>query len=243
MNIDLAAREYVKQLRRAGYQPAEHLTRHILQSGAAARQPLLELALETDLLHGDEPECFAPIHALRLLGELGSTEIIEPILGAYPLEQEYSDEQLPLMWADEGTQMIGRMGEAAAEPLWQIADDSERESTTRGVALLALVYVTQVAPELREPVVAGLLERLPESEDPQFTAHLISSLSSLGVASVYKQVMDLFRQGRVDQSIIPPGAARQLLLASEPSRRLACVLHPLDERYQAHGPHPDQREV
>ena len=243
MTIDLAVRDNVKQLRRIGPQPNERLLRPILHAGAAALQPLLELALDTELLHKDEPECFAPIHALRLLGELGSTEIIKPILGAYPLGQEYPDEELPMIWADEGSQMIGRLGAAAADSLWTIADDPEWNSISRGVALLALAYATQVEPEIREQVIAGLLERLPASADSQITAHLISSLASLGVASAYKQILELFRQGRVDQSIISPGAARQQLLAAEPGKRLACVLHPLAERYDAHGPFPGQREV
>jgi hypothetical protein len=242
MMIDLAVSEYVKQLRRAGAQPSERLTRHILQAGLASLGPLLDLALDTDLLHEDEPECFAPLHALRLLGELGSAEIVEPIIGAYPVIQEYPDERLPIMWADEGSQMIGRLGAAAVEPLWEIADDSSWNSINRGVALLALVYATRVAPEIREQVVDGLLERLPNSDDPEMTAHLVSSMASLGVASVYKQIMDLYRQGRVDQSIIPPGAARQLLLA-EPGTRLDCVLHPLNERYEAHGPYEGESEV
>jgi len=243
MNIDLAAGEYVKQLRRAGPQPNDHLTRHILQAGAAALGPLLDMALDTDLLHEDAPECLAPIHALRLLGELRSTEIIVPLLEVFPIEQDYYGEELPLMWADEAAQMIGRVGAAAVEPLWQIADDQRWNSVGRGVALLAMTYATLVAPEIRDGVVAGLLERLDSSDDNVMTAHLVSSLSSLGVEPAYKKIMALYREGRVDQSIIPPGVARQLLLAAEPGQRLKCVLHPLSERYDAHSLDYGEREA
>jgi hypothetical protein len=236
MTLELAVGEQVKPLRRAGPRPNEHVVRRILQSGAAAVGPLLSLALDTSLLHEEEPECYAPIHALRLLGELHAAEIIAPLLRAFPLEQEYPGEELPLVWADEASQMIARLGTAAVEPLWSIADDPDWDMVGRGVALMALTYATQIAPEIRDDVVARLLDRLPQSDDHRLTAHLVSALASLGVESAYKQVMARYRQGEVDQTIIPAGTARQLMLAAEAAQRLKCVLHPLWERYDAHGP-------
>jgi hypothetical protein len=240
MSLDLAAGEYVKQLRRAGPRPAEHLIRHILQSGAGAVGPLLALALDTDLLHEDVPECYAPIHALRLLGELRSLEIVAPLLRALPIEQDYPGEELPLLWADEAAQMIGRQGAAVVEPLWAVVDDPDWDMAGRGVALMALTYTTSVAPEIRDDVAQGALERLAESEDERMTAHLISAISSLGVGSAYQQIMDLYRAHKVDTSIIPPATARQLLLAPGPAPRLECAQHPLWERYDRHGPHTEE---
>jgi hypothetical protein len=238
MVLDLAVGEHVKQLRRAGPRPNEHLVRNILRAGTVALGPLLYLALETELLHEDEPECYAPMHALRLLGELGSTDIIEPLLGAFPIEQVYPDERLPLMWFDEAAQMIGRLGEAAVEPLWAIIDDPDWETTSRGVACMALAYAAVAAPETHDAVVAGLLDRMSRSEDRSLTAHLISALSSLGVESAYKDVMGLFREGKVDSEIIVPGTARQLLLTPNVIQRLNCVTHPLWERYDRHALQP-----
>jgi len=242
MVLDLAVGEDVKQLRRAGPRPNEHLVRHILQAGAAAVRPLLDLATEIDLLHEDVPDCYAPLHALRLLGELGSTEIIAPLLRVFPIELDYPDEQLPPVWAGEAAQMIGRLGEAAVEPLWAIVDDPDWEMVGRGLACAALDYVTIVAPETRDEVVAGLLDRLSRSEDRRFTAHLIWAIARLGVESAYKDIMALFREGKVDQDIIAPGAARQLLLTPHITQRLHCVLHPLWERYDEHGPQVEERD-
>jgi hypothetical protein len=240
MTLDLAIGEYVKQLRRAGPRPAEHLVRHILQGEQAAVGPLLALALETNLLHEDVPECYAPIHALRLLGELRSTEIVAPLLRAFPIEQDFAGEELPVVWADEAAQMIGRQGAAVVELLWAVVDDPDWDMVGRGVALMALTYATSVAPELRDSVAQGALERLAASEDERMTAHLISALSSLGVGSAYQQIMELYRAHKVDTSIIPPATARQLLLAPGPAPRLECAGHPLWERYDRHGPHPEQ---
>jgi hypothetical protein len=239
MSLDLAVGEYVKQLRRAGPRPAEHLVRHILQAGPGAVGPLLALALDTDLLHEDVPDCYAPIHALRLLGELRSTEIVAPLLRVFPIEQEYPGEELPVLWADEAAQMIGRQGAAVVEPLWAIVDDPERDMVARGVALMALTYASSVEPEIRDDVAQGALERLARSDDEAMTAHLISAISSLGVGSAYQQVMELYRAHKVDTSIIPPATARQLLLAPGPATRLECAKHPLWERYDRHGPQPE----
>ena len=240
MTLDLAVGEYVKQLRRAGPRPAEHLVRHILQAEAGAVGPLLALALDTDLIHEDVPDCYAPIHALRLLGELRSTEIVAPLLRVLPIEQDYPGEELPVLWADEAAQMIGRLGAAAVEQLWAVVDDPDWDMVGRGVALMALTYATSVAPELRDEVAQGALERLARSEDERMTAHLVSALSSLGVGSAYQQIMVLYRTHKVDTSIIPPATARQLLLAPGPAPRLACAQHPLWERYDRHGPHAEQ---
>ena len=240
MSLDLAVGEYVKQLRRAGPRPAEHLVRHILQGGPGAVGPLLALALDVDLLHEDVPECYAPIHALRLLGELHSTEIVVPLLRVLPIEQDYVGEELPITWADEAAQMIGRQGAAVVDPLWAIVDDPDWDMVGRGVALMALTYATSVAPELRDDVAQGALERLPRSDDQRMTAHLISALASLGVGPAYQQIMDLYRAHKVDTSIIPPATARQLLLAPGPAPRLECARHPLWERYDRHGPHAEE---
>lgn len=242
MPIDLAIADEVKQLRRVGIRPSERLAQHILAAGTAAVAPLLDLALQTDLLHEDEPLCFAPLHALRLLGELRTPAMIAPLLGAFPLDLAYPDEDLPETWATEVTQLIGRLGAAAVEPLWAIADDETWELTGRGAALVALAYATAAEPSLRDDVVSRLRERLGRSEDKSLNAQIVSALANLGAQEVYGDVMRMYREGRIDQEIIPAGTARQLLLTKSESR-LACVHHSLWERYDEHGPFPAEREA
>src|SRR5215211_4680717 len=101
MILDLTLSDKVKQLHREGLRPAERLVTTIARAGAAACAPLLDLATQVELLHEDEPECYAPIHALRLLGEVGSVEMIEPLLRKFPVELYYEDEELPQMWVEE----------------------------------------------------------------------------------------------------------------------------------------------
>ena len=242
MILDLTIPDKVKQLRREGLRPAERLASTITKAGAAAFQPLLELATDVELLHEDEPECYAPIHALRLLGEIGSVEMIEPLLRKLPVELYYEDERLPQVWAEEVPQLMGHLGVPAIERLWQIAEDQSWPIAGRSSALLGLTFVTAAAPETRDELVAKLRERLAASEDTTFASHLVVALANLGVQDLYAEVIAMYRAGRIDQAIVPAGAVRQLLLSGS-AKRLACANHPLWERYDQHGPFAEEREA
>jgi hypothetical protein len=241
MTIDFASLDYVKQLRRAGLRPAEKLVQSILRAGEAAVEPLLGLARETELLSEDPPECYGPVHALRLLGELRPLAAIEPLVRAFSLDA-YEPPVARRMWEGELPQILGRFGAPAVEPLWALADDSSLPMDQRSAALTALAFTTSVEPELRAPIVAGLRERLAASEDKTFSGHLIAALSNLGVAEAYSDVMALFRGGMVDLEVATAAQARQLLLTPNPTR-LRCSTHPLWERYDEHGPTEQQEQA
>lgn len=233
MTIDLAVGDDVRQLRKAGERPNERLVNHILRSGPAARPHLIELAVNVDLLHGDEPDCYAPMHALRLLGELPALEMIEPLLAVVPLELYYDGEMLPQMWGREMPQMLARIGAPAAEPLWTTADDSGRVPAQRAISLVALSHLPRVAPDQRDALVAAMRERLASFDDPTLVAYVLMALGEMQVSDIYPEAMRLFREGKVNQSVLPPGVARQLLLSPRKDQT-ACVLHPLWERYEQH---------
>jgi len=212
MLLELGVAEKVKQLRREGLRPAEQLTRAITRAGDAAVGPLLLLATELELLHQQAPECFAPLHALRLLGELDSITIIEPLLREFPVSLEYDQEDLPQTWVNEVSQIIGHLGAPAVEPLWRIADDDGWNMAARSGALTALGYVTAVAPDTHDAIVAGIRERMDRSEDKVLTSHLAIALANLGVSDLYPELMAMYRAGTLDQDILPAAVARQLLL-------------------------------
>ena len=233
MTIDFTVGDDVRQLRKAGQRPAERLVSHILRSGPAARSLLIELATSVDLLHEDEPDCYAPLHALRLLGELPALELIEPLLGVVPLALYYDGENLPQMWGQEMPQVLARIGAPAVEPLWSAADDAGRNLSQRAMALVALGYLTVAAPDQRDAVAAGLRERLARYDDPTLIAYLLIAMADAGMSEMYPEAMRLFREGKVNQSLLAPGLARQLLLAQRKGR-VGCVQHPLWERYDQH---------
>jgi hypothetical protein len=235
MLLELGVAEKVRQLRREGFRPSEQLARSIIRAEHAAIGPLLTLATDVNLLHQDVPECFAPLHALRLLGELGSVEIIEPLLRQFPISLDYDEEELPQTWVNEVAQIIGHLGAQAIEPLWRIADEESWNIAARSGALTALGYVTAVDPATHDAIIAGIRERIEGSEDKLLASHLAIALANLGAGDLYPELMAMYRAGKLDQEILPAAAARQLLL-SDSTKRLACAKHPLWERYDQHGP-------
>ncbi len=242
MTLDLTVGEDVKQLRRAGLRPSERQVRDILRAGVAARGPLLALAIDTDQLHEEVPACYGPIHALRLLGEMPSVDMIEPLLRTLPITRNYADEQLPQLWLSELPQIIGRVGAPAVEPLWTIADDEAWGIPARTAALVALGYVSAVAPDTRDAIIAGMRERLASYDDPTINAYIVTALGDMGVQDAYTDVMQMYREGKINQRIVPPGTARQMLLTKRDTR-LNCANHPLWERYEQHGPFEPENEV
>lgn len=241
MTLDLAIHDYIKQLRRAGHRPGEKLAQHILRAGAAAVGPLLELATDTALLDHDPPECYAPLHALRLLGELRPPRMVAALVRAFELTDDEYEPLARRMWAAELPQILGRLGEAGVAPLWALVDDADATPGQRSAAIVALTFATAVDPELRTPLIAELRERLARCDDRQLAGHLINGLANLGASEAYGEVMARFRTSAVDLDVSSAAQARQLLL-SPTGKRLACALHPLWERYDEHGPTPEQEE-
>lgn len=241
MPIDLGIGEMVKQLETAGLRPSEKLVQNILRSGDAAVDLLLDLALDSTMLFDEPPRCYGPIHALRLLGELPSLEIIEPLLEELPLVILEREDEAAQIWANEVPQIIARRGAAAIEPLWAIADDPDLPPQVRSSALDSLSYITAVVPESRDAIIAGMRERLGSADDLDLTGAQIIALGNLGVAEVYPDVLKLYRANKVNTELIPPSVARQLLLTPG-EKRVACARHPLWERYDEHGPVPAPKE-
>jgi hypothetical protein len=234
MVIDFAVLEQIKNLRRTGPHLNEQLTKNIGRIASAALPQLIELATDLEGLHKLVPECYAPMHALRLLGEFGTAEIVKPLLNQFPIKQVMPNENLVMMWIDEVPQMIGRLGEAALPELWSVLDDASQSIEARGMACASLPYVTLFADEARQSIITGLHERLLASEDNQLTAHYIWALGYLGAGEVYSDILTAFRQNKVELKIVTAAQARQLLLSKEATARLKCGTHTLLERYQQH---------
>lgn len=237
MTIDFEVLDYIPQLRRVGPRPPEKLVQRIVALGPAAVAPLLALATNRDALYEEPPLAYAPIHALRLLGELRATQTIAELLAAYPMDEgmDPEDRSPPSQWDADLPQVLGSWGADAIEPLWQIVDDQERPIGPRDAALSALAYTTTVAPDQRAAIVDGLRSRLQAAEDTTLAGYLLAALGNIGAPDAYAEVMALFKAGRIDREVIGPATARQLLL-SDGAKRLTCSKHPFWERYDQHGP-------
>ena len=235
MTVDLAGGSYIQQLRQAERLPDKKLVTNILNAGSTVYDPLLALATDVELLHKEEPACYAPLHALRLLGEMPQPAMVEQLLQVLPIDIDDPEKEVVQLWTHELPQIMARMGDEVVDKLWAIVDDEEYELTGRGIVLIALAYITVIVPDSRSDIITKIHKRLTTSDNKTFTGYMVSTLGNLGAEQAYTDVMKLFREGRVDQAIIPPGVARQLLL-SDSTRRLADVKLSFWERYDELGP-------
>lgn len=239
MPVDTPVTDLVRQLRRIGLRPPERLVERILEYGAGARDALLALATDRELLHEEHPACWGPIHGLRVLGELRDATTVKPLLQMFPLELREEQEQAPQVWAEDATQLIGHIGGPALEGLWAWFDDVGHHPASRAAASDSMAYVSVADPEQRPAIVEGFRQRLAESDDKLQVGFIISALSRMAAAEVYPQILEAYRVGRVEASFIAASDVRQLILGKG-TPNLKCATHTLWERYDQHGPFPPQ---
>jgi hypothetical protein len=238
MTLSLSASEYVRHLRRAGLRPGERLVNNILHCGDAAVDPLIDLATSVALLYEEPPVAYAPIHALRLLGELRPLRMIEPLLRSVDAELKGMSPARKI-WQYEVPQVIGRIGAAAVATLWADADDPAYTRFERDGALLALAYATAVDETIREPIIAEMHRRLMQSDDRSLNAGIVRAMAYLSLADMYGDIMARYRAGAIDQESMSAAVARQMLLAPKTSRIADNAKLSLWERYDRFGPFPE----
>ncbi len=206
----------LEELRQAGEEPAPALLDHIKALGSAAVQPLIALATDEALHNADaeDPEGWAPLHAIELLGELGAAEAVEPLL---PLLGWHDDALLELL-----PQALGRIGQPAVAPLRALLSDRDQDMWARESAAAALAQIAQQHPDTRDEVVAILVKALDAAE-PHTPARetlngmIVNRLLDLGATEAAPAIERAFADDRVDQRIVDLALARQELdLRSEP---------------------------
>ena len=87
----------LSRLRQAGQHPERSLLAQVKALGPAVAGPLVEMATDRRLHEAEtgSPEVWAPLHAIRLLGELGAPEAVEPLLPLFAWDDDWLAEALP----------------------------------------------------------------------------------------------------------------------------------------------------
>lgn len=227
----------MKLLGPADLRPTDKTIRQVLQYGQQAVPGLIQIASDHDLLHSSEPEVYAPLHALRLLGELMNPEIATMLLLLANDMAEHEEERVPAIWLSDAPQLLARLGSQGIDLMFGHLDNPGLPLESRCMAGETLGFIVGVAPEAYDQIVAGLQTRL-ESDDTAVVTSAVVGLALLGVTDSYQQIMRLYREKKIDANQIAASEARQLLL-SKAEKRLACARHPLAERYEQHGPFPE----
>lgn len=190
------------QLCHVGQDPDRALLDRIKAHGQAAVRPLIEMAVDEKLHHADSksPEVWAPLHAIEILGELGSAEAIEPLL---PLLGQLSDDAL----AQVLPRAFGGIGAPAVAPLRALLFDRARDVWARVRAARSLGEIGRRHPETRAEVTSALVARLDPAEsqvpdDECLNGFVICALLDLKAVEAAPAIRRAFDEDRVDTSIV-----------------------------------------
>ncbi|TAK34359.1 MAG: DUF1186 domain-containing protein [Chloroflexota bacterium] len=189
------------KLRRAGQNPPQSLLDRVKAHGQQAVRPLIEMAVDEKLYYAeqDSPEVWAPLHAIRMLGELGAAEAVEPLLPLFEWDDDWLATALP--------DAFGGIGEPAVAPLCSLLFDRTKDVWARGRAADALSAIGQRHPETRTEVVHALTARLDPAEsqtpdDEILNGFVIIGLRDLGAVEAGLAVLRAFEEDRVDTMTI-----------------------------------------
>lgn len=195
-------KQLLAELRRGGRKPNRILLDRIKSYGQDAVHPLIGLAVDEKLHTADSnsPEVWAPLHAIRLLGKLGASEAIEPLL---PLFEWVDDDYL----AETLSEAFGGIGSPAVEPLRTLLFDRTKDVFARVRAAEALSKIGQRHRETRSVVVNALVARLDpvESQSPRdeiLNGFVIAELLHMKAVEAAPAIRRAFDEDRVDASIV-----------------------------------------
>lgn len=96
-------------------------------------------------LDSEGTEVWAPIHAMRALGQLQATEAIAPLLPVMTWDDDFAPANL--------VAVMGMMGAAAIAPLMDFIHDSQQGEWAKATAVRAIAAIPTYHPDLREACV------------------------------------------------------------------------------------------
>jgi yecA family protein len=165
--------------------------------GPAHESELIGIATDPTLLQAEmhSAESWAPVHAVRSLGELRSDRAVAPLLEA--LASGAMDDD----WmAHEVPEALAAIGSPAVSPLLAFAGDRSRGFYARMVAVEGLGAIGGRRDADRQACIDGLTRILEGSgdEDPSFNAMVIGELVELDARDAAPVIRSAFEADRVD---------------------------------------------
>ena len=201
--------DLLARLRTGGDKLPSKVFEAIREYGQEAVAPLIEIVREYPGYDGDSPshKFWATHHAITLLGDLRAADAVEPILDLLDEDDDYVDQHLP--------ESLAKIGRPALEPLRTalFAPDADIYGVAR--AANAVVKMAELHPELRQEIVAMMIERfdadVPNDEPESLRGFLVSDLADLRAVEAIPTVRHAYGQNRVDETIIGLEHFRQIV--------------------------------
>ncbi len=189
---------WVRQVLRLGGRPSLEMFDGAVAAGDAAIPLMTDVLSRRDWRLGDDPDrAEIHVHALRLLGEIGSPRALPALIGVV------HDSVDVARFGDEAGLALARLGSAALPSLGRVLASRDADRWPRAVAARALEFVALRDRRLR-PDVIPLLESLIEDAgegDRVLNSHVAHALRQLASARSLSVIDKAFRAGRVDEDM------------------------------------------
>ncbi|MGF1535952.1 MAG: hypothetical protein ACFB4J_05625 [Elainellaceae cyanobacterium] len=150
-----------------------------------------------DELDADKTEAvWAPVHAVRALGQLRAEEAVAPLLELLLRDDDSFNQNIP--------QAIGLIGPRAIKPSTAFIQDSENDVWAQIFAVDSFEVLALNYPEHRQSCIDALipvLENYPEREDELLDSSLIRALTELNAAEAAPLIETVFAHKDVDEFV------------------------------------------
>jgi len=187
----------------------------------------------------DEPRLSTPLHALGVLRYM--EEAFVPQMARLLPLFEAQDETL----AEEVGYLLGAMGEPAFQLLSATLKESSNSTAIRSGAVDALLVVAEATPELEEACLSLFLETLEKDTDAEVNTFIVCSLMELGAKETYPAIEEAYKQGRVDEDLLPLHEVSELfaLVSASASDAPKETIRDLFASRQVDSSEEEEREV
>jgi PBS lyase HEAT-like repeat len=155
----------------------------------------------------DSAEVWAPIHAIRALGQLHAAETVPRLIR---LIDEYKDDD---WFREELPEVFEEIGPGAIPPLREALADSRNTRRCRTTASEGLAKIGTRYAECYSDAVAGIASVLEQTDRTQaeLNGFLVSDLLELKAVETLPLLERVFRENRVDHWIVDWGSVRDEL--------------------------------
>lgn len=172
---------------------------------------LIHMATDEDLYNLDEDFfCeetllkYAPIHAIRALGQFRASSAIEPLISLFIKSDDAFDNEVLFFLSEELTDVLSLIGLPAIPALSAYLADDSRDETWRVQAIVTIKTIASVYPEHQAHCVAALSQQLEffEKNSPELNAHIIWGLTDLKAIDSLPLIEQAFEAGCVDDKVV-----------------------------------------
>ncbi|MBB4638958.1 HEAT repeat domain-containing protein [Longimicrobium terrae] len=143
-------------------------------------------------------EWWGPIHARRVLGQLGAEDAVAPLIDLLRWDDsDWGMEEVPRVLAMIGTAALPALREA----LPRYADDPDPSAA--GTVAAAMQMIAEEHPETRDEAVAVLVDQIRRhgEQNPELNGMLVASLLSLRAMEAAPVIEAAYAAGDVDEMI------------------------------------------